>query len=73
MKDRVIVNGRWLFIILCFLADNSFAQRPPRQRILLDSGWRFQSCDPVDVTTNVTYYPEISVLPPMRGRTFRLF
>jgi beta-galactosidase len=50
------------FIILCFLADNSFAQRPPRQRILLDAGWRFQLGDPVDVTTNVTYYPEISDL-----------
>jgi hypothetical protein len=62
MKDRVIVNGWWLFIILCFLADNSFAQSPPWQRILLDSGWRFQLGNPVDVTTNVTYYPEISDL-----------
>ena len=50
------------FIILCFLADNSFAQSQPWQRILLDSGWRFQLGDPVDVTTNVTYYPEISDL-----------
>ena len=31
----------------------------PRQRILLDAGWRFQLGDPADVTTNVTYYPEI--------------
>ncbi|MFZ0826187.1 MAG: beta-galactosidase GalA [Verrucomicrobiia bacterium] len=31
----------------------------PRGRILLDTGWRFQLGDPVDVTTNVTYYPEI--------------
>jgi len=31
----------------------------PRNRILLDAGWRFQLGDPVDVTTNVTYYPEI--------------
>jgi len=31
----------------------------PRGRILLDAGWRFQLGDPVDVTTNVTYYPEI--------------
>jgi beta-galactosidase len=31
----------------------------PRERILLDAGWRFQLGDPVDVTTNVTYYPEI--------------
>jgi hypothetical protein len=56
-----MVISRWFhriagcFIILCFLADNSFAQSPPRQRILLDSGWRFQLGDPVDVTTNVTY------------------
>jgi beta-galactosidase len=31
----------------------------PRQRLLLDTGWRFQVGDPVDVTTNVTVYPEI--------------
>jgi beta-galactosidase len=31
----------------------------PRNRILLDAGWRFQLGDPLDVTTNVTYYPEI--------------
>ena len=34
----------------------------PRNRILLDDGWRFQLGDPPDVTTNVTYYPEISDL-----------
>jgi beta-galactosidase len=31
----------------------------PRDHILLDAGWRFELGDPVDVTTNVTYYPEI--------------
>ncbi|MGP8199592.1 MAG: beta-galactosidase GalA [Limisphaerales bacterium] len=36
----------------------------PRQRILLDAGWRFELGDPPDVLTNsaetnVTYYPEI--------------
>ena len=31
----------------------------PRERILLDSNWRFQLGDPADVTTNVTWYPEI--------------
>jgi beta-galactosidase len=31
----------------------------PRNRILLDTSWRFQLGDPVDVTTNVTVYPEI--------------
>ncbi len=40
---------------VCFTAS-------PRNRILLDAGWRFQLGDPVDVTTNVTYYPEISDL-----------
>jgi beta-galactosidase len=34
----------------------------PRNRVLLDAGWRFQLGDPVDVTTNVTYYPEIADL-----------
>ncbi len=34
----------------------------PRNRILLDDGWRFELGDPPDVTTNVTYYPEISDL-----------
>jgi beta-galactosidase len=31
----------------------------PRERISLDFGWRFKLGDPADVTTNVTYYPEI--------------
>lgn len=31
----------------------------PRGHFLLDSGWRFQLGDPPDVTTNVTWYPEI--------------
>jgi hypothetical protein len=30
---------------------------------LLDAGWRFQLGDPADVTTNVTYYPEIPIWP----------
>jgi len=34
----------------------------PRKRISLDTGWRFQLGDPADVTTNVTYYPEIADL-----------
>jgi beta-galactosidase len=38
-----------------------------RERNSLDSGWRFRLGDPADVTTNVTWYPEISdlaKLPP---------
>ncbi len=31
----------------------------PRNRLLLDNGWRFELGDPPDVTTNVTWYPEI--------------
>ena len=33
-----------------------------RTRVLLDAGWRFEIGDPADVTTNVSYYPEISDL-----------
>jgi beta-galactosidase len=38
----------------------------PRDRVLLDAGWRFQPGDPVDVTTNVTVYPEISNLAKLQ-------
>jgi beta-galactosidase len=38
------------------------AQAAPRERISMDSGWRFRLGDPADVTTNVTWYPEISDL-----------
>ncbi len=33
-----------------------------RERVSIDSGWRFQLGDPPDVTTNVTVYPEIGDL-----------
>ena len=33
-----------------------------RERTLIDSGWHFQLGDPSDVTTNVTWYPEIADL-----------
>ena len=33
-----------------------------RERTSIDSGWRFQLGDPGDVTTNVTWYPEIADL-----------
>ncbi|MGB7746903.1 MAG: beta-galactosidase GalA [Verrucomicrobiia bacterium] len=33
-----------------------------RDRTLIDPGWRFQLGDPSDVTTNVTWYPEIADL-----------
>src|ERR1039457_312508 len=37
----------------------SFNTAVARERDLLDFNWSFQLGDPVDVTTNVTYYPEI--------------
>jgi beta-galactosidase len=45
---------------------NSQATASPRQRISLDAGWRFQLGDPSDVTTNVTYYPEIAYIAQLR-------
>lgn len=38
-----------------------------REQISLDSDWRFRLGDPTDVTTNVTYYPEISYLPKLQN------
>ncbi|HXR06344.1 MAG TPA: beta-galactosidase GalA, partial [Candidatus Acidoferrum sp.] len=35
-------------------------------RDLLDAGWRFELGDPADVTTNVTYYPEIGDLAKLQ-------
>ena len=61
----VVVNGvRDQAVPPNSVAPNSAASfiASPRQRILLDAGWRFQLGDPADVTTNVTYYPEISNL-----------
>ena len=45
--------------ILGLLASVASANTVTRERDLLDAGWRFQLGDPVDVTTNVTVYPEI--------------
>ena len=47
------------FLLLWF---GSISFAPGRDRTLIDSGWRFQLGDPVDVTTNVTWYPEIADL-----------
>jgi beta-galactosidase len=48
--------------ILGLLAGASLSTAVARERDLLDAGWTFQLGDPVDVTTNVTYYPEITDL-----------
>ena len=53
--------------ILGLLAGVSFTAAAARERVLLDSCWRFQLGDPVNVTTNVTVYPEISYLPKLNS------
>jgi len=51
---------RQLTLVVFFLCVGfAGAQTQTRTQISLDSGWTFQLGDPVDVTTNVTYYPEI--------------
>ena len=55
--------------ILGLLAGVSFTVATARERVLLDSSWRFQLGDPVDVTTNVTVYPEISDLTKLQDPT----
>jgi beta-galactosidase len=53
------------FCIVGFIVGASLSSASGRERDLLDVGWRFQLGDPVDVTTNVTYYPEIPDLTKM--------
>lgn len=52
----------YLICIVWLILSVSSVHANARERISLDSGWRFQWGDPPDVTTNVTYYPEISDL-----------
>src|SRR6516162_7397817 len=52
----------YFICVLCLIAGIAGVNAHARDRISLDSGWRFQLGDPPDVTTNVTYYPEISDL-----------
>ena len=53
--------------ILGLLASVSITTATARERVLIDSGWRFQLGDPGDVTTNVTIYPEISNLAKLNS------
>jgi beta-galactosidase len=53
--------------ILGLLAGGSFTTAAARERVLIDSGWRFQLGDPGDVTTNVTIYQEIGNLAKLAG------
>ena len=65
----VVVNGvRDQAVPPNTVAPNSAASftASPVTRMLLDFGWRFHVGDPVDVTTNVTYYPEISDLTKLQ-------
>src|SRR5215831_12934220 len=58
------MNRELAILIFLVWATGSFfeVRVNARERISLDSGWRFQLGDPSDITTNVTYYPEISDL-----------
>src|SRR5262245_15886063 len=58
-----VVTAAFLVAITGFLLYDAHG----RERISLDSGWRFQLGDPPDVTTNVTYYPEINYLPKLNS------
>jgi beta-galactosidase len=41
-----------------------------RERVLIDSNWRFQLGDPTDVTTDMAFYPEIPYLPRLYNFEF---
>jgi len=60
----------FLFIASCSDANNqiigSKLKKNPREKLLLDQGWRFQLGDPADVTTNVTDYPEIAYIAQLQ-------
>jgi beta-galactosidase len=56
-----------LFIIFGLWACLPITPAIARERVLIDSDWRFRLGDPVDVTTNVTYYPEIPDLAKLES------
>jgi beta-galactosidase len=55
--------------LLGLLAGASLSTAVARERVLIDSGWRFQMGDPGDVTTAVTSYPEIGDLTKLQDPT----
>src|ERR1700690_2090642 len=63
--SKSLALAGWL-TLFGLLAGVSFTSAAARDRVLIDSGWRFQLGDPVDVTTNVTVYPEISNLAKLQ-------
>ncbi|MGD0744819.1 MAG: beta-galactosidase GalA [Verrucomicrobiota bacterium] len=52
--------------LLGFIVVTALTPGLARERHLMDAGWRFQLGDPPDVTTNVTYYPEIPDLAKLQ-------
>ena len=64
---RTISNLVSCLGVFGLLAGLSLTPAFARERVLIDSGWRFQLGDPPDVTTNVTVYPEISYLPKLNS------
>ena len=54
-------------MVLGIIAATTLAAASARERVLIDSGWRFQPGDPGDVTTNVTVYPEINDLGKLQS------
>jgi beta-galactosidase len=60
-KPRSLVEASKLWLLLLALV-SAGPGALGRDRISLDSNWRFRLGDPPDVTTNVAYYPEISDL-----------
>ncbi len=75
LHSNSIVTGRFWFqsnpaaplvaVVFFLIAGSAFG----RDRVSLDSGWRFRLGDPVDVTTNVTWYPEIPDLAKLENNT----
>jgi beta-galactosidase len=75
VADQPDFDGIWIWndtdsTIPTFYVDDIFLVAGPptasvRERVSLDAGWRFELGDPGDVTTNVTYYPEIYYLPKL--------
>lgn len=51
---------------ITLLASVSLSAALARERLLIDSGWRFRLGDPGDVTTNVTVYPELNDLTKLQ-------
>src|SRR5260221_8011999 len=65
-KSPVVIICITVVVTAIFSAKDAKADSP-REKILLDSGWRFQLGDPAEIVsdpanTNVAYYPEIPSL-----------